>query len=71
MAQHLWRTTTYYEMPNVKPDGTKRNSDFEQQTRGKNKEFKAKTYTKASLSTSLTNVYVTKLNFAIEITNKN
>ena len=39
-----------------------------------NKEFKAKTYNKASLSTSLTNlpnVYVTKLNFAIEIRNKN
>ena len=35
-----------------------------------NKEFNAKTYKKASLSTSLTNlpnVYVTKLNFAIEI----
>ena len=32
-----------------------------------NKEFKAKTYKKASLSTSLTNLYVTKLNFAIEI----
>ena len=36
-----------------------------------NKEFKAKTYKKASLSTSLTNLYVTKLNFAIEIRNKN
>ena len=32
-----------------------------------NKECKAKTYKKASLSTSLTNLYVTKLNFAIEI----
>ena len=36
-----------------------------------NKEFKAKTYKKASLSTSLTNFYVTKLNFAIEMKNKN
>ena len=36
-----------------------------------NKKFKAKTYKKASLSTSLTNLYVTKLNFAIEIRNKN
>ena len=36
-----------------------------------NKECKAKTYKKASLSTSLTNLYVTKLNFAIEITNNN
>ena len=36
-----------------------------------NKEFKVKTYKKASLSTSLTNLYVTKLNFAIEIANKN
>ena len=34
-----------------------------------NKEFKAKTYKKASLSTSLTNLYGTKLNFAIEIRN--
>ena len=36
-----------------------------------NKGFKAKTYQKASLSTCLTYLYVTKLNFAIEITNKN
>ena len=36
-----------------------------------NKEFKSKTYKKASLSISLTNLYVTKLNFAIEIKNKN
>ena len=36
-----------------------------------NKEFKAKTYKKASLSTSLTNLYVTKLNFAIRVGNKN
>ena len=35
-----------------------------------NKEFKGKTYKKASLSTSLTNLYVSKLNFAIEV-NKN
>ena len=36
-----------------------------------NKEFKAKTYKKASLSTSLTNLYVAKLNFVIKIKNKN
>ena len=36
-----------------------------------NEEFKAKTYKKASLSTSLTDLYVTKLNFAIKIRNKN
>ena len=36
-----------------------------------NKEFKAETYKKASLSTSLTNLYVTKLYFAIEIKYKN
>ena len=36
-----------------------------------NKECKAKTYKKASLSTSLTNLYATKLNFAIEITTNN
>ena len=36
-----------------------------------NKEFKAKAYKTASLSTSLTNLYVTKSNFAIEIKNKN
>ena len=36
-----------------------------------NKEFKAKRYKKASLSTSLTNLYITKLNFAMEIRNKN
>ena len=35
MAQHLWRTATYYEMPNVKSDGTKCNSDFKRQTGGK------------------------------------
>ena len=35
------------------------------------KEFKAKTYENASLSTNLTNFYVTKLNCAIEIKNKN
>ena len=35
MAQHLWRTATYYEMPNVKRDGTKCNSDFKRQTGGK------------------------------------
>ena len=35
------------------------------------KEFKTKRYKKASLSTSLTNLYVTKLNFAIKIENKN
>ena len=32
-----------------------------------NKEFKAKTCKKASLSTSLTNLHITKLNFAIEM----
>ena len=36
-----------------------------------NKEFKAKTYKKASLDASLTNLYAAKLNFAIEIKNKN
>ena len=36
-----------------------------------NKEFNAKTYRKASLSTNLTNLYVTKFNFAIEIKKKN
>ena len=36
-----------------------------------NKEFKAKTYEKASLSTNLTKLYVTKLNFSIERRNKN
>ena len=36
-----------------------------------NKEFKAKTYKKASLSKSLTNLYVVKLNFVIKIKNKN
>ena len=36
-----------------------------------NKELKGKTYKKASLSTILINFNVTKLNFAIEITNKN
>ena len=36
-----------------------------------NKEFKVKTYKKVILSTSLTNLYATKLNFAIEIKNKN
>ena len=36
-----------------------------------NKEFKAETYKKATLSTSLTILHVTKLNLAIEITNKN
>ena len=36
-----------------------------------NKEFKAKTYKIASLSISFTNLYVTKLNLAIEIHNKN
>ena len=36
-----------------------------------NKEFKAKTYKKVSLSTSLTNLCVTKLNFAIELKYKN
>ena len=36
-----------------------------------NKEFKAKPYKKANLSTSLTNLYVTKLNFPIEIKYKN
>ena len=35
------------------------------------KEFKVKTYKKVILSTSLTNLYATKLNFAIEIKNKN
>ena len=35
MAQHLWRNATYYEMPNVKRDGTKCNSDFKRQTGGK------------------------------------
>ena len=71
MAQHLSRTTTYHEMPNVKRDGTKRNSDFKRQREASNKEFKVKTYKKASLSTSLTNLYITKLNFAVKITNKN
>ena len=69
MVQHLWQTATYYEVPYVKHDSTKCNSDFKQEAN--NKEFKAKTYKKASLSTSLTNLYVTKLNFAIEIRNKN
>ena len=36
-----------------------------------NKEFKAKTYKKASLSKRLTNLYVVKLNFVIKIKNKN
>ena len=36
-----------------------------------NKELKGKIYKKASLSTILINFNVTKLNFAIEITNKN
>ena len=36
-----------------------------------NKEFKVKTYKKVILSTSLTNLYATKLNFATEIKNKN
>ena len=36
-----------------------------------NKEFKAKTYKIASRSISLTNLFVTKLNLAIEIHNKN
>ena len=71
MAQHLWRKTTYYEMPKVKRDGTKRSSDFKRHQEADNKEFKGKAYKTASLSTSLTNLYVTKLNFAIEIKNKN
>ena len=32
MAQHLSRTATYYEMPNMKCDGTKLNSDFKRKT---------------------------------------
>ena len=36
-----------------------------------NTEFKAKTYKKARLSTSLTKLYLTKLNFTIKIRNKN
>ena len=36
-----------------------------------NKELKAKTYKKASLSANLTNLYVTKLYFSIEIKCKN
>ena len=72
LAQHLWRTATCYEIPNVKRDGAKRDSQISNgKQEANNKEFKAKTYKKASLSTSLTNLYVTKLNFAIEITNKN
>ena len=35
MAQHLWQTAAYYEMPKVKRDGTKRNSNFKRQTGGK------------------------------------
>ena len=35
MAQHLWPTATYYEMPNVKRDCTKRNSICKRQTGGK------------------------------------
>ena len=31
MAQHLEQTPTYYEMPNVKRDGTKRDSYFKRQ----------------------------------------
>ena len=71
MTQQLWRTTTFYGMPNVKRDGTRRNLDFKQQTRDIRKELKAKTFKKACLSTSLTNLYLTKLNLAIEIRNKN
>ena len=58
-------------MPNVKRDGTKRNQILNGKQEANNKEFKAKTYKKASLSISLTNLYLTKLNFAIEIRNKN
>ena len=32
IVEHLWRTATFYGMPNVKRDGTKRNSDFKRQT---------------------------------------
>ena len=35
MVQQLQRMSTYYEMPNVKRDDTKRNSDFKWQTGGK------------------------------------
>ena len=35
MAQQLWWTATYYEIPKVKRDGTKRNSNFKRQTGGK------------------------------------
>ena len=35
MAQHLWRTATFCELPNVKRDGTKRSSICKRQTGGK------------------------------------
>ena len=35
MGQHLWQMATYYEIPNMKRDGTKCNSNYKQQTGGK------------------------------------
>ena len=56
---------------NVKCYGTKHNPNYNGKQEANNKEFKAKPYNKANLSTSLTNLYVTKLNFPIEIKYKN
>ena len=60
MAQHLWPTATYYEMPNVKRDCTKRNSVCKGKEEASNKEFKVKAYKKAykkaSMSVSPTNL---------------
>ena len=71
MVQHLWRTTTYYERQtwNVTVPNAIQISNGKQEAN--NKEFKANTCKKANLSTSLTNLYVTKLSFAVEKTNKN
>lgn len=50
------------------PDAIQVANDKEEEN---NKEFKDKTYKIASRSISLTNLFVTKLNLAIEIHNKN
>ena len=61
MTQHIWQTTTYYEMPNLRRYVTKHNSNWKQQKQeGNNKKFKTKTYKKANLGTNLTNLYATK-----------
>ena len=63
MAQHLWRAATYYEMPNQTVPNTIQIENGGKQE-ASNKEFKhtkGKTYKKASLSTSLTNLYANKL----------